>query len=628
MTAPIMAISNAVSHAAQRFNALEAAANVDASSLAAVRSQIDLAGSAATMVNQAFQDTLRNIEAAENGQRGFNERVRQGGSAADGLTRRIMAAAAAYASFQTVQKVVGLSDEMATTTARLDLMNDGLQTTGELQEKIYQSARRSRGAYLATAGAVAKLGVLAKNAFSSNDEIIAFAEQMNKQFVIGGASVQEQQSAMYQLTQAMAAGKLQGDEFRSIMENAPLLAQAIADKMGKTTGELKEMSSQGVITADVIKAALFAAAEETDARFLAMPRTWAQAWQGAANALLMAFQPVLLRIGEGAGWLVENWSEVAPLLYGAAAGAVALAVGLGVQTAATWVATGAAKAFFAALLTNPLTWVVLGIGLVVAAVYKWAQSVGGLKVAWLIAVNAVLSAWDWLKIGFLSGVYWALDLWDKLRSGVMGVAVAIANALDGMRADVLTALQNMVNGAIGIINEFISLLNKIPGVSIGLIGQVTFGAAAQLESEAAKQARLEGLSAYREEIDANVAGREAALDAMGRAALKASAGRLEGIRAARAESAAGGFDDPYGGVLQTIADNTAAQAGYSEEELKLWRDVAERDAVNRFTTAEVTVDFGGVTNNVSSEMDLDGIADYIAERTEEALLAVAEGVGW
>lgn len=661
MTAPIMAIQNAVSGLQSRFTTLDNAADIDASTLTQMQNQIALSNSAAQMLADTMQVVADNADEATAGQNGFNNSLRQGQSAADGVVKKVLAAVAAYASIQTIQKVIDLSDTLTQTTARLDLMNDGLQTTEELQNKIYQSTQRSRGAYTATAHTVAKLGVLAKNAFSSNDEMIAFAEQMNKQFVIGGSGIQEQTAAMYQLTQAMAAGKLQGDEFRSIMENAPMLAQAIADNMGKTTGELREMSSQGLITAEVIKSALFAAADETNARFENMPYTWAQVWQGASNALLMAFQPVLQWIGEAAGWIKDNWAQLEPVVVGLAAGVLGLVVALnsatiaesahmaimgaktlatvaynvvlGVSALMTGNAAMAQTALNTALMACPAIFIIAAIVAIIMAIYKWVQSVGGLKIAWLIAVNALMTAWDWVKIGFFTGVYWVIGLWDKMKLSMMEAVTAITNFMGDMKANVLMILQNMVNGAINIINGFIGILNKIPGVNIGLIEQVTFGTTAQLENEAAKQARLDDLAAYENEINAGIAGRNAALDAMKSDARAATEERLAGIEAAKAENAAkeeteAGFD--YNAAIADntaeTAANTSRQADYSEEELKLWRDIAERDTINRFTTAEVTVDFGGVTNNVASEMDLDGIITYISEGVEETLLTVAEGV--
>lgn len=185
------------------------------------------------------------------------------------------------------------ADQLTSIRSRINLINDGSQTTAEIMDKVYDAANRSRGSYIDMADSVAKLNMLAKDAFSSNDEAIYFVEQLNKQFKISGAGIQEASAAMYQLTQAMASGKLQGDEFRSIMENAPLLAQSIAKEMGMSVGQLKEMSSQGLITADVIKSALFNAAEETDARFGEIPMTFAEVGQSVQNQLIQAFQPVL-----------------------------------------------------------------------------------------------------------------------------------------------------------------------------------------------------------------------------------------------------------------------------------------------------------------------------------------------
>nr|DAH54189.1 MAG TPA: Tail tape measure [Caudoviricetes sp.] len=185
------------------------------------------------------------------------------------------------------------ADRLTSIRSRLNLVNDGTQTTADLMNKIYDAAQRTRGGYDDMADSVAKLNMLAKDAFSSNDEAIEFVEQMNKQFKISGASIQESSAAMYQLTQAMAAGKLQGDEFHSIMENAPMLAQSIAKEMGMTVGELKNVSSEGMITADVIKNALFNSAEETNAKFAEMPMTFAEVGQSIQNEAIMAFQPVL-----------------------------------------------------------------------------------------------------------------------------------------------------------------------------------------------------------------------------------------------------------------------------------------------------------------------------------------------
>ena len=207
-------------------------------------------------------------------------------------------AAVATASVVAAKKISRISDQYTLMSSRIALMNDGTQTNKQLLDKISASANRARGSYHDMADTVSKLGILAKDAFNSNDEMIFFAEQMNKQFKIGGASIQEQTAAMYQLTQAMASGRLQGDEFRSIMENAPMLAQAIADEMGVTIGELRELSSEGAITAEVIKNAMVSSAEKTNEQFAKIPMTFEDTMTLLGNTTAKAFEPVLDVIGK------------------------------------------------------------------------------------------------------------------------------------------------------------------------------------------------------------------------------------------------------------------------------------------------------------------------------------------
>lgn len=293
MSPVIRGMNNALNIVISSFESMQRASSnsVDTSSIEAARRE--LAGAEASL-NQ-MESSIKN---SSNQQQQFNNTIIEGERAADGLINKIGTMVKAYLGFQAAKNIADTSDQFVQTRARLDLINDGLRTTDELQNMIFQSAQRARASYSDTANVVAKLGTLAKSAFSSNDEMVAFAEQMNKQFKIGGASIQEQTAGMYQLTQAMASGKLQGDEFRSIMENAPLLAQAIATYTGKSMGELRKMSSEGQITAGIIKKALFSTAEDTEARFSKIPRTIGEIWVSIKNEALMAFQPILLKINE------------------------------------------------------------------------------------------------------------------------------------------------------------------------------------------------------------------------------------------------------------------------------------------------------------------------------------------
>lgn len=527
----------------------------------------------------------------------------------------------AIAAFS-VKQVIELADSMTTTRARLDLMNDGLQTTAELQDMIMESANRSRASYQTTADAVAKMGVMAGDAFSSNEELIMFSELINKQFAIAGTSAAGIDAAMLQLTQAMSSGVLRGEELNSIFEQAPTIIQTIADYLGVPIGKIREMAAEGQITSEIVKNAMLASADEINARFDSMPMTFAQAWTIAKNAILEVLTPVLTLIGQGAQWIYDNWSMIAPVFWGVAAAALGYAVALGIQTAATWIANGAAKAFFTTLLTNPLFWIAIAIGVVVAAIYQWVQSVGGLKVAWLICV------------------YFVMDLWNRLQLAFYTAGVNIQNFMGDMKVGVLMILQNMVNGAIDIINGFIGVLNKIPGVSIDAIEKVTFGTTAQLENDAAKQARAADLAAYQDQINSQIAERDAALDAMKAEANAATAQREAEIAAAKAEAAAANGEsgstepdwsayansDPgdIGNVDRVGSVGSIDEdVNIAEEDLKFLRDVAEMRYVQNFVTLTPTV---AVDAKISEKVDVDEVVNRIETRLETEFEAAAEGV--
>lgn len=570
-----------------------------------------------------FERSAADIGAASRQVDNFNNRQEQAERGAkkvksvwSSLGGVIKSAIAAFSAKQ----VIELADSMTTTRARLDLMNDGLQTTAELQDMIMESANRSRASYQTTADAVAKMGIMAGDAFSSNEELIAFSELINKQFTIAGTSAAGIDAAMLQLTQAMSSGVLRGEELNSVFEQAPTIIQTIADYLGVPIGKIREMAAEGQITSTIVKNAMLASADEINAKFASMPMTFSQVWTIAKNIALEAFSPVLTLIGQGAQWIYDNWSMIAPVFWGVAAAALGYAVALGIQTVATWIATGAAQAFFTTLLTNPLFWIALAIGVVVAAIYKWVQSVGGLKVAWL------------------TGVYFVMDLWNRLQLAFYTAGVNIQNFMGDMKAGVLMILQNMVNGAIDIINGFINLLNKIPGVSIDLIDQMTFGTTAQLENEANKQARAADLAAYQDQINSQIAERDAALDAMKSEARAATAQREAEIAAARAEAAAAGegSTEPDWAAYANSGTGDIGNVGHvgsvgsidedvniAEEDLKFLRDVAEMRYVQNFVTLTPTV---AVDAKISEKVDVDEVVSRIEDRLETEFEAAAEGV--
>lgn len=533
----------------------------------------------------------------------------------DALTGSITRLAASFLSIQAFKGIISLSDAMTSTTARLDMMNDGLQTTAELNDMIFASAQRSRGAYQETADLVSKLGVLAGDAFGSSAEIVAFAEQVNKQMTIAGTSTAGAQAAMLQLTQAMSSGVLRGEELNSILEQAPTIAQSIADYLGVSVGVMREMASEGQITAQVVKNAMFAAAEETNAKFESMPYTWGQVWTSATNTLTQAFQPVLNAIGKLADLAGNNIDTVIGLFYG-------LAAAVAVYAASQAIATGAAKTFFATLLSNPLTYIALLIGVVVAAVYSWVQSVGGLEIAWLKCSDTVLTAWDGLVIGF-TGLWYSIQNFGGLISlKFVEIAYNVADAVGQMKVDVLTIIQDMVNGAIDLINSFTSAINQILGTSIEAIDHVTFAATAAAEFQVEKQNRADDLARRQAEYEQAVADRDAALKKMQADRDAAHAERQQEIADRQAAgTSAGASSNDY---LSDIADSSASTAGsagsieksldIAEEELKNLVDMAERQYVNKInlTAQSPVINING-QNTGNTAADRQRLADTLRD---------------
>ena len=577
------------------------------------------------------------INSAANAQNNLNNNISDGGSRADIFSGKLKAAAAALGAAFSVSKVIELSDGMTQTAARLDLMNDGLQSTAQLQDMIMQSANRSRASYLTTADAAAKLGVMAKDAFSSSGEIVAFLEQVNKQFTIAGTSAQGVDAAMLQLTQAMASGVLRGEELNSVFEQAPTIIQTIADYMDIPIGQIRAMAREGQLSAEIVKNAMFWAADQTNAQFEQMSYTFAQIGTLFKNSLLQTFEPVIQTIGRGAQYIHDNWATIAPVFWGIVAALGAYAAITAIQTAVTWLQVAANQALIVTLLNNPIMWLAILIGLIISRIYEWVQAVGGIKIAWAIASDKMLTAMDYLKVGFFTGIYFIMNLFDNLSLAAQSAGVAIANFMGDMRVSTLQILQNMVNGAIDIINGFINTLNSIPGVSIDTIQHVTFAATAQVENEAAKTARAANLDAYRQQMERNAIDREEKLGQLRQQAESAHADRLAEITRMQADNAKGPDDsnydfENYGGLAGSAADtaaNTARMADSMEatfDELKYLREIAERQAIDQFTTATITIDMSNMQATLNEPVSVDEFVDTLTTGIEDAVAAGAEGV--
>ena len=618
MTAPLRSIHRAMNLALNSFESMQTASGraVDTRSFQTAREELARMGA--------------QLEEVEN-------QTRRTGGAAESMKSKFMHAAAAVGAALSIKNIIGLADAMTQTEARLNLITGDLEKTAALQDQIMASANRSRASYQSTADAVAKMGIMAKDAFNNTDELVAFTELINKQFTIAGASVAGQEAAMMQLTQAMASGVLRGEELNSIFEQAPTIIQTIADHLGVSVGEIRAMAAEGQITAQVVKEAMLGSAKEINDQFNDMPYTFAQVWTMMQNILLEAFGPLIQVIGAGAQWIYENWAAIEPVLVGVATAVAILTAAYLVHTAATWLQVEANRALIISLLSNPILWIAVAIGILVGMIYKWIQSVGGLRNAWNLCTLALIVGWNAVKLAFFVGVYWVMDLVAKLQLCWQKAGVAIANFMGNMKVSVLTILQNMINGAIDLINKFIGLLNKLPGVNIEAIEHVTFAATAAAENEAAKAARAEELANFEAELAAAKAGRDAHIDSL-KTELNSSVSALQSANAQmKAEAAANnvaeqmaldgiGQDLSGPGGIKDSAGSAAASLKETTEDLKYMRDLAEQEAINRFTTAEVKIDMSGMTNRIDSDMDLDGVLNTLTEGFAEALEVAAEGV--
>lgn len=357
--------------------------------------------------------------------------MKESSSSGNSLVGVLGKVAAAVGSVMGVKQIIGLSDTMSQTKARFDLMNDGLQSTKELQDRIFDSAQKSRGSYQDTADLVSKLGLNAKDAFENTAQIVDFAEQVNKQFVISGASAEETKNATLQLTQALSSGVLRGDELRSIFEQAPTLIQSIANYMGVPIGRIRDMAAEGQITAETVKNALLECADETNAKFASMPLTFSQLWTNFKNRAMQAFQPVLEKINELAnngrleeyiGKIAEAMATVSDVIMNVItwvldhqdivkAAFIGLSVAIGAMTVAMW-------AFNIASYANPVIWIVLAIIAVIALL------VAGIVLVvehWNEIKDAASACWEGVKSAWGNVTDFFKGIWDKIVSGATGL---------------------------------------------------------------------------------------------------------------------------------------------------------------------------------------------------------------
>lgn len=529
-------------------------------------------------------------------------------SVTNSLTSSVLRLAASYISIQGLKKAVDLSDSLVSMRARLDRMNDGLQTTQELETMIYQSAQRSRGSFTDTMGLVSQLGTMAGDAFSSSKEIVQFAEQLNKQLALSGASGSSAQAAILQLEQGLASGVLRGDELNSVMEQAPALAKSIADYMKVSVGELREMGSQGQITADIVKNALFAAAKDTNAEFEKTPMTWAQVWTVASNTAIRALDPLLTAIN----WVANNIQTIGPIVVslGTAFGVMLIAANwTNILTFATEKAA-AAQAFLNAVMSaNPAALAAVGVLVLVAAFYAGIAAVNHFAGTSISATGIITGAFATLGAFVFNGVLVPLQngfaaFVNFLANVFTNPLAAVKIAFYDMAITVMQYLQNIAQGLEG-------LLNKIPGVTVDL----TSGVDATVTKLQRDRNYEKWASGYTEvvkpwkNIDLGKAytkgynwGKNFNLSTM----LGGGSGSLEIPQAADVKDLLGNIDKNTGKIAKTV--------DLSDEQIKMLVDVAERKYVNNVNltsqTPMITVQ-GQNTGN--TEKDARNLADNLRD---------------
>ena len=654
------------------------------------------------------------IEQNENHQKDFNQQVHNGTSAMDGLLGKVGAMVGAYASIQTVKKAMDLSDTLVQNRARLDLMNDGLQTTDELVQMVYNSAQNARGNFTDMAAVVARFGNNARDAFSSNEEVIAFTNLIQKQMTIAGASTQEASAAILQLSQGLGSGVLRGEELNAVFEQAPNIIQSIADYLNVPIGKIRELAQDGKITADIVKNAIFASADDINAKFEKIPMTWGQVWTMMGNAAMMEFQPVLDKINElanneqfqtfatgaidalsgvalilleimefagaVAGFFADNWSVIEPIVWGivGALGMYLAVLGItnaimgisafiaGVKAAADTMAAGATflatvqqHGFNAALLASPLTWYIILIIALIALIYAVASAIAKMTGVATTGFGVITG-----------GINVVIQFFKNLGLEAANIAIGIGNAISALCSNMMTAFNNAISSvqswfygllstAANVIAGIAAELNKLPFVSFDYSG-ITAKAneyAAKAKEKAGDKGEYESISAA---FDKGMNTFNTFQDGWASDAFKSGAAWGDGVMNKLGDKIDGffsgseaseftlpenlfdsgaydvpGMDDLGGYDASQVPSNIADTAGNTDsmakamditkEDLKYLRDIAEREVVNRFTTAEIKVEMTN-NNNISSDMDLDGIVDHLVTGVNEAMEKAAEGV--
>lgn len=679
--------------------------------LSAIERSLNQAVTQQNMLNNAVGNTERYIRDNVDEQGRFNQEISAGTQQANELTNTIKRAVAAYISIQSVGKALNISDELVQTTSRLNMMNDGVQTTAELVNMVYAAAQDARGSFSQMADVVARFGNNAKDAFSSSEEVVAFADLIQKQMTIAGASTQEAANAELQLSQALGSGVLRGDELNSIFEQAPNLIQNIADYLDVPIGKIREMAADGELSADVVKAAIFSAADDINSKFNEMPMTWGQMWQSMQNTALIAFQPVLQRLNDLAnseafqtfiqgaieamatlanillnifelvrtvgGFIADNWSVISPIIYGVIAALAVYAAYLGIVkgieiasaaasmihslamsakiavmaavTGQTMAATAAQMGYNGALYACPVVWIIMLILALIVVIFA--------------VCNAIAKMTGIANSGFgviTGGVNVVIQFFKNLGLTVANIALGIGNAIAALASNMMTAFHNaicsvqswfynLLSTALSVIEGICAALNKLPFVEFDYSGissaaddyaaKASEAAGNKEDYQSISDAFNEGFTTFdafqdgwaSDAFNAGAAWGDGIADKVSNFSLSDVFGQTDIPNVGDYTS---GFNDAIansgvGDSIGNIDDNTGKikdSLDVTEEDLEYLRDIAEQEAINRFTTAEINVDMSGMQNTVNSGDDIDGFMTKLTDSVNEAVDNMTEGV--
>lgn len=663
MSGPLNAIVGSINMTISALrNVNNTAVNIDTTALSGAQDAINTAGARIRELEAEIRDNT-------NAQDNFNSSLHRSATGADNLFNKLKRMAAVYLGIQSLKMGINLSDTMTQNTARLNLMNDGKQTTEELQSIIYQSAQNSRGNYLNTTDSIAKMGLMAPDAFNSNTELVGFMELINKQFKIAGTNAAGIDAAMLQLTQAMGAGALRGEELNSVLEQAPIIVRNIASYMKVPVGHIKDLASQGKITATVVKNAMFAASTEINRQFESIPLTFTDITTQIKNIAVKNFEPVgtqintilnserakefidnvTLTIGKlittvssgieiiaAVGAVVyDNWDIIAPVL-GTVVGMMA-AYNLSLQIAAlrTAVVSGATLAYNLALIAYSVLTGTANTALITTTASQWRLNAALLAcpIFWIPTAIALV----------IGGLYAAVAVFNKFTGSAVSATGIITGAFATVGAVVWNVFGSLINIVVSFAEFFVNVFtNPIESVkrlflNLGLNIINIFRSITSIIDKIAKTDFSERLNSVAKNLDAKLSV------------------EVEGYRNLRAETGGGvkyidtgsfaaewygkgdklsntfnlsGVMDKTNNLLEMIKDNTATtndSLDLTTEEIKYMRDLAEMEVVNRFTTAEIKVEVQN-NNNISSNIDLDDIVDSFESKIREKMQMAAEGV--